>query len=248
MLVTGGWDKIVKIWDTRSPTPAAQAELSDRVYAMDCRSRALVVGTADRQLHVFDLNMGLSKKMSQDYKSPLTYQTRSISIFADGAGFAIGCIEGRVALEYFANMGKNDGIGGSQAGQPANFVFKCHRDKILSGNNSGASKIFSVNSIDFHPLNTLATGGSDGVFSIWDKDARHRLRHFDRFKFGGSNYQAITNVKFSPQGDLLFYSLGYDWGMGHPDGAGKPLINRSTNKLMVHSVSHDEVKPKESKN
>lgn len=33
--------------------------------------------------------------------SPLQYQTRCVSIFHDMTGFAIGGIEGRVALEYF---------------------------------------------------------------------------------------------------------------------------------------------------
>lgn len=63
--------------------------------------QALVVATADRKLHIFDLTSG--SKVSE-FTSSLQYQTRCVSSFADGKGFAVGCIEGRVALEYFDEL------------------------------------------------------------------------------------------------------------------------------------------------
>ena len=66
----------------------------------------------------------------------------------------MGCIEGRVAVEYFNDM--QNKIQAQRLGANApkttlkNFVFKCHRD----GNN-----IYSVNSIDFHHYNTFCTAG-----------------------------------------------------------------------------------------
>ena len=35
-----------------------------------------------------------------------------------------------------------------------------------------ARDIFSVNAISFHPRNTFCSAGSDGVLTIWDKEAR----------------------------------------------------------------------------
>ena len=75
----------------------------------------------------------------------------------------MGCIEGRVAVEYFNDM--QNKIQAQRLGANApkttvkNFVFKCHRD----GNN-----IFSVNSIDFHHYNTFCTAGGwvDGCIGI----------------------------------------------------------------------------------
>ncbi|RQM21060.1 hypothetical protein B5M09_010488 [Aphanomyces astaci] len=61
-VVTGSWDKTVKYWDTRSPQPQATVQLSDRVYALDVSYPLMVVATADKQIHCFDL-----KKPSQIY-------------------------------------------------------------------------------------------------------------------------------------------------------------------------------------
>lgn len=35
--------------------------------------------------------------------SPLKHQTRTVACFADGASFAVGSIEGRVAIQYVAD-------------------------------------------------------------------------------------------------------------------------------------------------
>ena len=74
-------------------------------------------------------------------------------------GFAMGCIEGRVAVEYFNDM--QNKIQAQRLGANApkttlkNFVFKCHRD---------GSNIYSVNSIDFHHYNTFCTAGG----CVWE--------------------------------------------------------------------------------
>jgi mRNA export factor len=77
----------------------------------------------------------------------------------------MGCIEGRVAVEYFSEM--QNKINQQRTNGPKtttkNFVFKCHRD---------GTNVHSVNSIDFHHYNTFCTAGSDGTFNWWDKEAR----------------------------------------------------------------------------
>merc|ERR1712115_716681 len=55
-----------------------------------------------------------------------------------------------------------------------NFTFKCHRS---NGTTNGFQDIYAVNDIAFHPVHgTLATVGSDGRYSFWDKDARTKLK------------------------------------------------------------------------
>ena len=39
---------------------------------------------------------------------------------------------------------------------------QCHR---LEGTN----EIFSVNAMNFHPIGTFTTAGSDGTYNFWDK-------------------------------------------------------------------------------
>lgn len=65
---------------------------------------------------------------------------------------------------------------------------------------------FKVNDISFHPVHgTLATVGSDGRFSFWDKDARIKLKTSEQFD------QPLTACNFNPQGNIFAYATSYDW-------------------------------------
>lgn len=96
-LVTGSWDKTLKYWDLRSPQPLATVQLPERLYAMDTAGDLLVAATAERHICIFNLiNPGQPFKTIQ---SPLKWQTRSVSCFLNGTGFAVGSVEGRVGLQ-----------------------------------------------------------------------------------------------------------------------------------------------------
>lgn len=98
MVVSGSWDKTVKYWDLRQPQPAGVLNCQERVYTMDVKDNLLVVGTADRYINVVDLKN--PTKFYKTLQSPLKWQTKVVSCFADSAGFAIGSIEGRCAIQY----------------------------------------------------------------------------------------------------------------------------------------------------
>lgn len=98
MIVSGSWDKTIKYWDMRQQGPAATVTCQDRVYTMDVKDNLCVVGTADRYINVIDLKN--PTKFYKTIQSPLKWQTRVVSCFADSAGFAIGSIEGRCAIQY----------------------------------------------------------------------------------------------------------------------------------------------------
>ena len=215
--ITGSWDKTVKVWDCRQPNAAATLTLSERVHA-------LVVGTADRMLHVFDLRE--SKKIVE-FQSPLPYQTRCVSIFSDKNGFAVGCIEGRVGVEYFSELSKKNTGNNTRDPKSPNFVFKCHRHKRDESSVNTITDVYSVNDIAFHPLNSFCTAGSDGTLGIWDKDVKHRLKSLDRFK----NVAPISCATFNAQGTLLFYAVSYDWSKGVEHNN---IAAGNNNKIYVH--------------
>eukprot|EP01113_Clastostelium_recurvatum_P025983 TRINITY_DN3119_c0_g1_i2.p1 TRINITY_DN3119_c0_g1~~TRINITY_DN3119_c0_g1_i2.p1 ORF type:complete len:345 (+),score=70.76 TRINITY_DN3119_c0_g1_i2:65-1099(+) len=209
-VVTGSWDKTIKYWDTRSPTAVSTVNLPERVYCMDFGYPLAVVGTAERHVLIYDL-----RNPQVEYKrmvSPLKYQSRVITCFPDKTGFALGSIEGRVAIHHVEDKDST-----------SNFAFKCHRE----GND-----IFSVNSIAFHPTyGTFATAGSDGAFNFWDKDSKQRLKPFPRAN------QPISAAGFNSDGSIYAYAVSYDWSKGSEYyNASQP------NHILLHPTTDLEIK------
>mmetsp|Transcript_22637 Transcript_22637/g.20562 ORF Transcript_22637/g.20562 Transcript_22637/m.20562 type:complete len:359 (+) Transcript_22637:14-1090(+) len=223
ILVTASWDKSVRVWDCRQPNPVQSITFPERIYAMDAKNEALVIGTADKLINIYNL-ASMNAAVAQ-YKSPLQYQLRCISIFSDNEGFAVGCIEGRVAIEYFNEMSVKQQIsnGGAKPANMKSFVFKCHRHE---------SDIYAVNAIDFYKNNSLLTAGSDGTFCFWNKDIKQRLGNYESYKFKSP----ITCAKFAPYGDMMFYSLSYDWSKGVSSNN-----NSYPNTIMMHPILDQEM-------
>lgn len=133
-------------------------------------------------------------------------------------GYALGSIEGRVAIQYVNPVTTKD-----------NFTFKCHR---VNGQ-SGYQDIYAVNDIAFHPVHgTLATVGSDGTFSFWDKDARTKLKSSETME------QSITKCCFNANGQIFAYAVGYDWSKGHE------YYNPSKKTYIYLRPCFDELKPR----
>jgi len=186
-LVTGSWDKTMKYWDMRAPKEQGSVPLPERVYAMDVKYPLAVVGTAERHVLIYDLRK--HQTPFRTFASPLKMQTRCLATFVTGGGFAIGSIEGRIAIQHIEEKDAS-----------RNFAFKCHRNN---------NEVYAVNSLTFHKYGTFATAGSDGVYTFWDKDSRQRLKIFQR------NSLPITTGAFNRDGSIYAYACGYDWSKGH---------------------------------
>ncbi|KAI2489190.1 hypothetical protein MHU86_25396 [Fragilaria crotonensis] len=155
LLVSGGWDRKLKFWDCRSSNPVGVLDLPERVYAMDAREDLLVVATANRHILAYDVS-GQPREHSRK-ESPLKYQSRCVTAFPDRAGFAVGSIEGRVAIHYLQKVPGKD-----------SFAFKCHRQD---------ANVYAVNGI-WQSVRHICNPWFRRRCQFWDKDNKQRLKDF----------------------------------------------------------------------
>ncbi|KAF8183986.1 WD40-repeat-containing domain protein [Pholiota molesta] len=221
ILATGSWDKTIKYWDLRTANPVATVTLPERCYTFDIQYPLMVVGTAERHIQIFNLT-----NPNTAYKtiiSPLKWQTRVVSCFTTNpvnSGFAVGSVEGRVAIQYVEEKDAQH-----------NFSFKCHR-RDSTPNSKDQALVYAVNDISFHPVHgTFSTCGSDGTIHFWDKDARTRLKTFDAAP------GPISTTAFNRTGNIFAYAVSYDWSKGHSG-----MTPGMPNKIMLHSCKDEEVR------
>ncbi|RTG90876.1 mRNA export factor [Schistosoma bovis] len=71
-LMTGSWDKRLRFWDTRQPQPILNLDLPERIYCADVHYPLALVGTAGRQIFVYNLENGPTQ--FNQLESPLKFQ------------------------------------------------------------------------------------------------------------------------------------------------------------------------------
>jgi len=201
-IISGGWDKKVKMWDLRTGKNVATSFVGAKVFCMDLNQRhiqtgtsaRLVVGGSDKKLHVYDFRNSLNKM--DELESTLKYQLRSLACFPDGKGYIQGSVEGRASWEYFDS---NDG---------KKFAFKCHR----TNPEDGVEQIHPVHDIKFHPIyGTFATVGGDGTMCMWDATVKKRIWKTSAFD------DEIVSVGFSANGKYMAMGVsGIDKGSEGP--------------------------------
>ena len=219
LLMTGSWDKTIKFWDLRTQNPVNTQQLPERVYAMDVNYPLAVVGTADRNLIIYNLTNPTTPYKT--IQSQLKWQTRCVSCFPDKSGYLVGSIEGRVAVQHV-----------DEAVATKNFTFKCHRD---------GAEIFAVNSMAFHPVyGTFATAGSDGTYNFWDKDSKQRLKAQAKSMYAANTPAPIPCGTFNRDGSIYAYAVSYDWSKGYSEY--NPAIMK--NCILLHPTKDEEVKSK----
>ena len=225
MVIATSWDRTMKIFDARQPNPAASIDLRERIYCMDAKnvgggSNGLVVCcTADKKCHVFQFPN--FQRAVADKPTTLKMPPRCVALVNDGSGICVGSIEGRIAVHYFSDP---------DAQQKKTFAFKCHRM-------NKARLVFPVNDIKFSCYNTFVTAGSDGIYNIWDKDSKQRLK--GRPAPPVQNAMPIVGTDFNSAGTILAFAESYDWFRGAQHAQAYP-----SHRLYFHTLPPAQIRPK----
>jgi len=218
LLISGGWDGMMKFWDLRQQDPCLTLNLQRKILSMSMTYPLLVVAQSDRVLSYYNLNK-LSSNFREEisFESHLKYATTTVSCFNEPNGYVIGSIEGRTAvknidLQNTPTLSKDTKV----LTKENDYAFRCHRT------GEGSTEVYPVNTIAFNQVyGTFCTGGGDGSWILWDKESKTKL------KTGTIQTKApITSIDYSYDGNLLAYAYGYDWHKGLSfEGAYKTGIN-----------------------
>lgn len=231
LLVTGGWDKMVKFWDIgRQQTPISEKQMEERVYALDSKNNVIVACLASNIISVFDIytfelkkppqneysrsrymdskfgrgNMPMPYDRSEDrFSTKLSWQIRAVACTNTGSAAIMGSIDSRVDIISLQHM--------SGVSQSEFYAFRCHKtDKEL----------FPINKILVHPTfdSIFATCGGDGIYNFWKRSSKYRSKHG-----GPGEGKSITTAAFDATGRYFAYATGYDWSRGYEPRVSIPV-------------------------
>ena len=238
ILLTGGWDGALKLWDLRSNNPIISYQFYNKIYSMSYSKNLLVVALSENVMAYFNLDKLRENKFEPEliYSSHTSGHIKKILVLNEGNCYLEGSSEGRIAVKYI-NFYKKPVLNGENCGiqTEEDFAFKCHREIKTIGNNK-VVQVYPINDMSVNPVyGSVASAGGNGKFTIWDINRKSRI--YDRNNCDDKT--PLTAIEYNNDGTLLAYASGYDWSRGSQYAN---LYSRP--KIYIHYVQRNERKSK----
>jgi cell cycle arrest protein BUB3 len=207
-IVSGSWDGTVRIWDIRAPPDdnCTAIQLSERILTNEVSSNFFVIAHGNKNnVYIFDLRnpSHVEKRISS-----LGKQIRSSAASRPvDFGWAIGSIDGRIAVEYFGDI--------RHQAQRFSFSNQKHEegDTLI---------VYPVNALCFHPQTGILTSGScGGNIAFWDLEAKRKVTEIPS-PFDVS----VAALDYNGDGSILAIGFSYTWDKGE--------IDHPPDRLLLH--------------
>ncbi|XP_022973311.1 mitotic checkpoint protein BUB3.3 [Cucurbita maxima] len=181
-IVTAGLDGKILLWDTRREKCVSFVRnRGSDVVSMSISGFNLIVASG---VCVYSLDLRNIQKPVQLTDSCMKVPVACVSSVPYTEGFAVGSVDGRVALEI-ACLDQADDI---------RYIFWCHPKS------KGRRKhLESVNDIGFNPIHpgAFATGDNAGFVSVWDFQSKRRILELPRFP------NSVASLSYNCGGQVL---------------------------------------------
>ncbi|KAG6758017.1 hypothetical protein POTOM_038350 [Populus tomentosa] len=189
-VISAGLDKKVMSWDVRLANPLTLfRNLDAEIESISVSGFDLMVAVG-AAVNIYDLR---KFERAVDLKeSSMDVGIRCVASTSYTRGYAIGSIDGRVAVEISNPLNLNS----------IRYTFRCHpRTK------DGKAHLVSVNDIAFNPLisGTFVTGDNEGYVTAWDAQSKRKLHEYPRYP------NSVASLSYNHVGQLLAVASSYTY-------------------------------------
>ena len=234
ILMTGGWDGLLKIWDLREQNPVSSYQFNNKIYSISYSNNLLVVGLSEQVMSYFNLQK-MQKSIFEPeliFSSGQNIQTKKIVVFNDASGYVQALVQRRISIKYL-NLNSNPKVNAdtNEIFSDKDFSFRCHSEL-----KNGINNFYHINDISLNPVyGSLCTVGGDGFYRIWDIEKRSMLS--EKSCNENNDIIPLTACQYNKSGHLLAYAQGYDWSKGATFASKYPRP-----KIFLHYVKKSERK------
>ncbi|KAJ9111131.1 hypothetical protein QFC19_001330 [Naganishia cerealis] len=219
---SGGLDKRLREWDFETGQNRVLGKADDAISTVTaCGDSGIVitvVSMAHRNVHVYDVRK--LEEPKQKRESALKFMTRSVACMADGKGECT-----RIQLTLVVLAGEKHMGGLTESSNTTGWASGSIEGRI-------AVEYFDAE-LESRNHNTFASGGSDGTVSIWDHNAKKRMKQYPHFP------TEVSCLAFSPDGEKLAIGVSYE----HDNGVSQ-ADEMSKTALLIKTTVMDDCRPK----